>query len=96
MKKSSIASWLIIFFPFYFVIPIGILGPIADASSPLTWVGLILAILGWIFLVRSKWPNIKKFELMRLVQNTYHLKNSAGVEAMNFLDFWFTVLTLSN
>lgn len=64
MKNISIASWLIILFPFYILIPIIFFGSIAVPSSPLTWIGLILAVLGWIFLVRAKWPNLKNFEFM--------------------------------
>lgn len=40
------------------------MGFAANPSSPLTYIGLSLAILGWIFLVRAKWPNLKKLEFM--------------------------------
>lgn len=63
MKNTSVAGWLLIFLPFYLIIPIAI-GFGANPSSPLTWVGLCLAILGWFFLVRAKWANFKKLEFM--------------------------------
>lgn len=45
------------------LIPIAI-GLSVNPSSPLTYIGLSLAILGWMFLVRAKWPNVKKLEFM--------------------------------
>lgn len=44
-------------------IPI-VIGFAANPSSPLTYIGLSIAIIGWMFLVRAKWPNLKKLEFM--------------------------------
>ena len=47
----------------------------ADAQSPLFWMGIVLMVIGWVLLVRSKWPQLRGGDLSTFGVSQANAKN---------------------